>query len=244
MDVLVLEDNGETLKSVQNRTSVTSLTIPATVRRIEKNAFYGCTLLVSIELPEGLEEIGEDLFQDCESVTSLTIPSTVRRIQDGAFYNCTSLVSIVLPEGLEEIGVGSFEYCESLTSLTIPTTVQQIHCGAFKRCTSLASIELPMGLKQVGTNIFEGSFLKSIRLSISPTRYYELLCKDDTPEHDENRDLVLRGRWSTERLRVFQATHVLVYKSLPLRYWAMFLERCSSEPDAIFYILSRKNVQI
>ena len=198
----VLKDNAETLKSVRNHAAVISLTIPTTVRRIHHAALNGCRSLVSIELPEGLEEIGECSFQDCTSLTSLRIPTTVRRI----------------------------DY------------------GAFKRCSSLASIELPIGLKQVGTRIFgrdgfEGSALKSIRLSISPTRYYELLCKDDIPEHDENRDLVLRGSWSRKRLQVFQAAHALVYKSLPLKYWAMFLERCSSEPDAIYYFLSRKNPQ-
>ena len=117
--------------------------------------------------------------------------------------------------------------------------------------SSLVSVELSIGLKQVKghpfTNLhpdFDESALKSIRLSVSPTRYYELLCKDDIPEHDENRDLVLRGNWSTSRLRVFQAAHALVYKPLPRRYWAMFLERCNSEPDAISYFLSRKNAQI
>ena len=203
MEFLILEDNGETLRSIRNRASVTSLTIPATVRRIHAEAFEACSSLVSIELPEGLEVIGQDSFRSCISLTSMIIPTTVRRI----------------------------DY------------------GAFKRCSSLASIELPIGLKQVGTRIFgrdgyEGSGPKSIRLSISPTRYYELLCKDDIPEHDENRDLVLRGSWSKQRLRVFQAAHALVYKSLPLKYWAMFLARCSSEPDAIFYFLSRNNAPI
>ena len=240
----VLDDNAEILVSVRDRTS---LTIPKTVRRIHPKAFKACSSLVSIALPEGLEEIGERSFQHCTSLTSLTIPTTVRRIKKRAFAECSSLVSIELPEGLEEIEECSFQDCRSLTSLTIPTTVRKIHPGAFSGCPSLLSIQLPIGLTAPfdASRIFDPSCMPmSIRLSIGPTRYFELLSKDDIPKHDENRDLVLRGQWSTEMLRVFQAAHVLVYKTLPLRHLAMFVERCNGEPDAIFYFLSQTYSQL
>ena len=203
MEFLILEDNGETLRSIRNRASVTSLTIPATVRRIHAEAFEACSSLVSIELPEGLEEIGKHAFHGCTSLTSLTIPTTVRRIHRGAFSGCSSLVSMQLPIELKQV---TFD----------------------------------LRRNRDGSDALKS--LKSIRLSISPTRYHELLCKNDMPEHDENRDLVLRGRWSTKRLQVFQAAHALVYKTLPPEYLAIFLERCNSEPDAIFYVLLRENM--
>ena len=79
-----------------------------------------------------LTEIREDAFYDCSSLTSITIPNIVKWIGESAFYGCESLTSISLPESVTSIGIEAFAGCTSLTSITIPDSVKSIRYGAFE----------------------------------------------------------------------------------------------------------------
>ena len=57
-------------------------------------AFFCCTSLTSITLPEGLTSIGNDAFRDCKNLERITLPTSLKRIGNYAFGNCERLVSI------------------------------------------------------------------------------------------------------------------------------------------------------
>ncbi|MBQ7009689.1 MAG: leucine-rich repeat domain-containing protein, partial [Ruminococcus sp.] len=83
--------------------NVASIEIPAEinglpVKRIAERAFYACSDLEKIIIPEGLVVIDDDAFRDCTSLTSVNIPSTVTTINRGAFFGCNKLKSITIPE--------------------------------------------------------------------------------------------------------------------------------------------------
>ena len=63
--------------------------IPNTIDR----AFYGCSSLESIILPNSITTIEDDAFCGCSSLTSITIPSSVTLIESNAFQNCSSLAN-------------------------------------------------------------------------------------------------------------------------------------------------------
>ena len=50
----------------------------------------------------------------------VNVPQGVESIGDEAFYNCEALTSITLPQGVESIGNEAFYYCDALTSIRIP----------------------------------------------------------------------------------------------------------------------------
>ena len=126
------------------------------VTSIGEWAFYGCSSLTSITIPEGVTSIGEWAFYDCSSLTSITIPEGVTSIGEYAFYDCSSLTSITIPEGVPSIGYRAFEGCRSLTSITIPESVTEIGEDAFHGCSSLTSITIPESVTEIGNYAFEG----------------------------------------------------------------------------------------
>ena len=70
-------------------------------------AFCGCSSLIEVELPDGIEEIGIDAF--CGTgLESLVMPSSVRIIHQGAFCDCPNLEEVVLNEGLEALGTDEY----------------------------------------------------------------------------------------------------------------------------------------
>ena len=81
---------------------------------IGDGAFYGCSSLPSITLPDCVTIIGDGAFRDCSSLTSITIPNSVTIIGDGAFRDCSSLNWITIPDSVTSIGVGAFSGCSSL----------------------------------------------------------------------------------------------------------------------------------
>ena len=103
-------------------------------------AFYDCSTLVSISIPDSVTSFGEGAFCGCSSLTSVFIPDGVTAIGDGSFNNCEKLESISIPNGVISIGAYAFHYCQRLTSLTIPESVTSIGIGAFQDCFSLASV--------------------------------------------------------------------------------------------------------
>ena len=139
-----------------NCSSLTSVIIPDSVTTIGSSAFYNCDGLTSIEIPDSVTTIGGAAFRDCDGLTSIEIPDSVTTIGGSAFYNCDGLTSIEIPDSVTSIGNSAFEGCNSLTSIEIPDSVTSIGNSAFEGCNSLTSIEIPDGVTTIGSYAFYG----------------------------------------------------------------------------------------
>ena len=182
--------------------SITSAVIPSTVTynsttysltSIGGGAFYYCSSLTSVTIPNSVTSIGEEAFAGCSSLTTpvynahcfaymptsfkgaYVIPEGIKQIAGGAFSGCSSLTSITIPNSVTSIGDAAFYKCSSLTSVTIPNSVTSIGGSAFSDCTSLRSVTIPNSVTKIGAHVFYGcSSLTSITIpnSVTSIDYY------------------------------------------------------------------------
>ena len=102
-----------------------------------------------------VSEIASYAFYNCSGITSLSLPNTVMTINDSAFRLCQSLTSIDL-SGVGVIGIYAFAYCTSLSEVHFSTKLAAIGEAAFTGCTALQEIELHENLSLVVDNAFSG----------------------------------------------------------------------------------------
>ena len=107
------------------------------LKSIAANAFYMCSNLREINLPEGLESIGVHAFYECSSLAKVTFPSTLKTIGGHAFSGCRKLKEITLPEGIQHLNYFTFSGCYSIETINLPKSLESIDQCAFSFCTSL-----------------------------------------------------------------------------------------------------------
>ena len=123
---------------------------------ISFNAFYNCSGLTSIEIPNSVTSIGSSAFYGCSGLTSAVIPNSVASIGERAFYKCTGLTSVVIGNSVTSIGYGTFSNCIGLTSIEIPNSVTSIGEEAFRQCSGLTSVVIGNSVTSIGLNAFSG----------------------------------------------------------------------------------------
>lgn len=111
-----------TFKDFKN---LTSISIPATVKEIQDNAFAGCSSLQQLlfENNSQLEIIGSSAFCGCSQLSAVTIPNTVIKIGSSAFSD-TNLTTVTIPSSVEKMGRYAFCYCDSLTTIYCRASAQ------------------------------------------------------------------------------------------------------------------------
>ena len=151
-------------------TGLTSITMPNSLTRIGIDTFNSCTSLTAVTIPSSVTSIGTYAFNGCTGLTSLSIPNSVTSIEDATFGGCSGLTSVTIPNTVTSIGVGSFGGCTSLMSVTIGNSVTSIGQAAFGNCTSLNSITIPNSVTSIGVYAFVGCIgLTSVNIPNSVT---------------------------------------------------------------------------
>lgn len=146
-----------------NFASVSSITIPASVKSIGERAFYACSGIESISIPDSVSTIGAYAFSGCSGLTTVNIPDAVSNLGIYSFQNCSSLSSINLPASLTSISEGVFMGCSKLATVNLPNSIVSIANYAFSGCVLLDLVTIPSSVISIGVSSFSGcTSLKSI----------------------------------------------------------------------------------
>ena len=143
-------------------TSLTSITLPDSVKVIGGYAFYESAIsnltlptslevigdyafaesqVSSINLPASVKIVGDHAFENCDNIVTITLLGNISYIGDSAFYDCDALEEATPSFGLEYLGGLAFAYCEKLTVAYIPATVSQLGGNPYVGCSN-ATLDL------------------------------------------------------------------------------------------------------
>ena len=101
-------------------------------------AFERCTNLTSVDFGTGWKEIGTNAFFGCSALKDIVLPEGVEYIRNGAF-NGAAIEAIHLPNTLKVIEKNAF-VCEKLKTITIPASVEKIEKFAFQNNKALTDV--------------------------------------------------------------------------------------------------------
>ncbi len=122
----------------------TSIEIKEGTLSISPYAFYDCTGLISITIPNSVTEIGSYAFLDCTSLTTVHFNATNCTTMGSSVYSvfsrCTNLATVTIGENVTCIPDYAFYNCTGLTSVTIGNGVTEIGESAFRDCTGLTTV--------------------------------------------------------------------------------------------------------
>ena len=142
--------------------------IPAdgSVTGIAMAAFFGCSALASITIPNNVISIGKEAFKGCAGLKRIVIPNSVVLIGEEAFADCSGLTSIVVQEGNRQYYSKGDCIIERTTqklilgckTSVIPAdgSVASIGDWAFSGCSRLTNITIPNGVTSIGNRAFNG----------------------------------------------------------------------------------------
>ncbi len=171
----------ETLDSaVFAGTSITSITLPSSVKEIGQLVFARCSKLRTVNLNEGLESIGAQVFKNTWALPSLYIPSTVSSIDSTMFRGIDLAYVTFSPSNPYFTKIDNVLYNGDVTrlirvsdqftgTLTLPSTVTAIDDCACEAMTGITQVVLPDGLKSIGAGAFNLSGLTSVDIPDSVT---------------------------------------------------------------------------
>ena len=86
--------------------------------KIENGTFTGCTSLKEINLPDGIQSIGDYAFNSC-ALTKMMLPQNLTTVGRSAFPYCENPKSVIYRAKVEHIGAYQFVDCKNLQSITI-----------------------------------------------------------------------------------------------------------------------------
>ena len=151
-----------------------TIIIPPTVKRIEKNAFKSNTTLENVIIQErngeGMEYIGDNAFYGCTNLKSINLPDTITYIGECVFRFDSSLDNVKLPNRIKTVKQMTFQSCSNLKNLELSEDLEELGAESLEY-TALTTLKMPQNLKTIGSGALSINTL--LEIDTSESDYYE-----------------------------------------------------------------------
>jgi len=140
---------------ISYETNVREVVLPDSIKKIDMNAFEGCSSLSAINIPPETEAIEPFAFSDCTALQDVTANGRIRYRDNAFILDGTVLLeaivsgSYTVPEGITDLQYYAFAYT-GLTDVKMASTVKTIGDGCFYHCEKLQSLRLNNGVTSIG----------------------------------------------------------------------------------------------
>lgn len=136
-----------------------TLVIPDSVEYIGDGAFYFCSGFTGLTLSKNLTYIGSESFRLCKNmIGDLVIPNKVTSIQGDAFRDCGFNGSLTFEENSSLTSIGDYAFYQTkfTGNLNLPDSLETIGNAAFYNCGFTGSLTIPNSVKTIGEHAFRG----------------------------------------------------------------------------------------
>lgn len=134
---------------------------------IEAFAFYECSNIENVTIPNTVSKIGSYAFGSCTGITSIVVPKSVESIGNNTFSGCTSLISITVPfvgGRADNFSGDEFSYIFDSSGGSVPDSITTvvitggtlIEDWAFSDCKNLESVTIASSIIEIGSHAFDG----------------------------------------------------------------------------------------
>lgn len=152
--ILIPDENGNIVKAI----------VTAKAGKVPEGYFANGKFakLSTVEIQDGVTEIGDKAFMGCKALRSVSIPDSVKRIGKMAFYYAGP-TTLTLPKGIEEWGQSAFQG-GYVRELTVSEGLKEIGFCAFQYCPYLKKVTIPEGTN-VGRWAFRASKVEEVEVN-------------------------------------------------------------------------------
>ena len=152
-------------------------------KRLNSCAFWNCDKITWSQVPQSVEELGDECFYHCAALTSVDLskikkmdtgvfwgtpltsvewPAAVTEIPARTFFSCGQLTTIKGISGqlgawdnITKIGEDAFNECKALTTIKLPNSLKTLDKQAFRSCRNLKNVEYSNQLETIGEGAFQ-----------------------------------------------------------------------------------------
>ena len=128
--------------------SVKNVSIPEYITKVKDYAFADSSI-ETIAIPSSVKKLGCGIFSGCKFLSSVQLDCLIERLPD-SFFAFSSLTSFDVPECIKVIGVCAFYSCKNLQTINLNKGLKTIENRAFNGCTNLVSLNIPESIVKIG----------------------------------------------------------------------------------------------
>ncbi|MBR1723028.1 MAG: leucine-rich repeat domain-containing protein, partial [Treponema sp.] len=170
IDGVLYSADGTILYTYPAGKSETSFVIPETVKNLGSDSLNNCTSIESISIPVSLTKISGSPFEGLSSLKTVNYTGTIEQwcgisfvnnisnpLSNGAalYINGAEIVDLVIPDSITEIPFAAFVGCTSIKTVIVPNSVTTIKRGAFYKCSNLESVSIGQNVTKISNYAFQ-----------------------------------------------------------------------------------------